>query len=109
MFIETNKEKLKKIFEGDERMKKTVEDLSVLEFYKTDEEFYESYDHDEFKKTVEEQARQEDMKEAKEEGIKEGITERNIEIAKEMLKDNTNLELISKYTNLSIDEIEKLK
>ena len=39
----------------------------------------------------------------------EGIAEKTIEIAKKMLKDNASIELISKYTNLSIEEIEKLK
>ncbi len=32
-----------------------------------------------------------------------------IEIAKSMLKDNVDIEIISKYTNLTIEELEKLK
>ena len=35
--------------------------------------------------------------------------EKNIEIAKNMLKDNVLVELISKYTGLSIEEVNKLK
>lgn len=42
------------------------------------------------------------------EGLVEGAKEASINIAKEMLKDNISLENISKYTNLSIEEIEKL-
>ena len=43
------------------------------------------------------------------EGEAKGKNERNIEIAQNMLKENVNIELISKVTGLSIDEIEKLK
>ena len=41
--------------------------------------------------------------------IKEAKKEKSIEIAKAMLKDTDNYELISKYTGLSIKEIEELK
>ena len=47
--------------------------------------------------------------EGKAEGISEGKNERNIEIAKNMLKDNVLVELISKYTGLSIEEVNKLR
>ena len=43
------------------------------------------------------------------EGRKSGIKERNIDIAKNMLKDNLDLNTISKYTGLTIKEIEALK
>ena len=42
------------------------------------------------------------------EGRKEGIKERNYAIAKGMKKDGADFNLISKYTELSIEEIEKL-
>ena len=48
------------------------------------------------------------IKEAKEEGFGEGKKEKSIEIAKAMLKDTNNYELISKYTGLPINEIKKL-
>ena len=105
MFIETNMHKLKEIFKGDEEMKKTVEDLSAVEFFKKDIEFYESYDHEEFEKEVEKEAREEEIAEAKE----EGIHQRNIEIAKKMLSKNMNINEISEITNLSIEEINKIK
>lgn len=44
-----------------------------------------------------------------EEKKQEGINSRNIEIAKNMLKDKVDINTISKYTNLSKKEIEKLK
>ena len=43
------------------------------------------------------------------EGEAKGKKERNIEIAQNMLKENVNLELISKVTGLSLEEIENLK
>ena len=42
------------------------------------------------------------------EGRIEGKSERNIEIAKNMLQDTDDYGLISKYTGLSIEEIESL-
>ena len=50
----------------------------------------------------------EGIKEGKLEGIKEGIKERNYAIAKGMKNDGADFNLISKYTGLSIKEIEKL-
>ena len=43
-----------------------------------------------------------------EEGIKKGIKENSYTIAKSMKKDGADINLISKYTGLSIDEIRKL-
>jgi len=45
----------------------------------------------------------------KAEGKVEGKIEEKIEIAKELKKDNMPIELIVKYTNLSIEEIEKIE
>ena len=45
-----------------------------------------------------------DIKKDKEEGIKEG----QISMAKNMKKDKVDFNIISKYTGLSIEEIEKL-
>ena len=42
-------------------------------------------------------------------GMAEGKAEEKTEIARNLLKENVNIELISKVTGLSIDEIEKLK
>ena len=48
-------------------------------------------------------------KELREDGIKEGQKERNVEIAKNMLKDNIPIITISKYTGLTEKEISLLK
>ena len=42
-------------------------------------------------------------------GLEKGSMDKSIEIAKKMLLDSVDIETISKYTNLSIDEIENLK
>ena len=42
------------------------------------------------------------------EGIEKGIEKQNYTIAKSMKKDGADINLISKYTGLTIDEIKKL-
>ena len=44
-----------------------------------------------------------------EEGIEDGSLQKAIEIAKAMLKDNVSIEVITKFTKLNIEEIEKLR
>ena len=46
---------------------------------------------------------------AKEEGREEGLKEKSIEIAKNMLKLNIDINIISQSTGLSVEEINKLK
>ena len=50
-----------------------------------------------------------DTKTAKEEGLKEGLKEGKIEMAKKMLKEGLDLNLISKLSDLSVEEIKNLK
>jgi predicted transposase/invertase (TIGR01784 family) len=53
--------------------------------------------------------REEGLKEGLKRGHEEGSLEKSIETAKKMLQDNLDLNIISKYTDLSIKEVEKLK
>jgi len=59
-----------------------------------------------------EEARRQDIEDATETGLRigreVGSKERNIEIAKSMLADKVSIEIISKYTNLSIADIKSL-
>ena len=48
------------------------------------------------------------LKKEREEGIKEGIKETKISMALNMKKDGVDVNIISKYTELTIEEIEKL-
>lgn len=50
-----------------------------------------------------------DKQAIEEAGFDKGLEAKKIEIAKNMLKDNVDIKIISKYTGLSIEEIEKLK
>ena len=56
-----------------------------------------------------EYAQDEGYKCGRKDGIAEGEAKGKTEIAKNMLKENVNIELISKVTGLSLEEIEKLK
>ena len=51
---------------------------------------------------------EEGLEQGIEKGIEQGSEKRNIEIAKNMLKDTNDYEKISKYTDLSIDIIKEL-
>ena len=42
-------------------------------------------------------------------GIEQGSTQKQIEVTKKMLEENLPIETISKYSSLSIKEIENLK
>ena len=54
-------------------------------------------------------AKEEGMKEGMEEGIKEGIEKSKMIMAKRLLKEKMTIEQIVKITELSEEEIEKLK
>ena len=51
----------------------------------------------------------EGIQKGKELGLKEGELKTKIEIARNMLKDNLPLEVIEKYSGLTIEEIKKLR
>ena len=52
--------------------------------------------------------REEGIKVGIEKGIEKGEKNKSIEIARNMLKDNVDINIISKYSGLSIEEIKKL-
>ena len=98
MIVETKKEKLRKLAKGDadlEKMVKKMENLSEDPRYirlLTDEE-------------IREFAHGVDLKEAKDEGIKET----KIETAKKLLDNNVDVDIIIDSTGLTKEEIENLK
>ena len=53
--------------------------------------------------------KKEGIEEGLKEGLKEGEKNKSIEIAKNMLKDNVDINIISKYSGLNVEEIEGLK
>ena len=56
-----------------------------------------------------EEGLKEGLKEGEKKGKIEGDKNKSIEIAKNMLKDNVDINIISKYSGLSIEEINKIK
>lgn len=76
------------------------------------DEFIDEYDHEiviqKLINTYKIEGRNQGLEEGKAKGKAEGEKSKQIEIAKKMLKDNINIEFISKYTGLTITEIKKL-
>lgn len=50
-----------------------------------------------------------ELSEALEKGIKQGIEQEKIEIAKSMLKENINIDIISKITGLTLEQLNLLR
>ena len=103
----------KELMEANPIMTKVIEEYKR---FTSDDKLMRAYDaRDAFllgQKMMLNREREEGIKEGKAEGIKEGIKEgiekRNYTIAKSMKKDGADINLISKYTGLTIDEIKKL-
>ena len=70
-------------------------------------EAYLVYQHS-LMRDFKEEGFEEGIEKGKLEGIKEGLKEGQISMAIAMKKDGADINLISKYTGLSIEEIEKL-
>ena len=80
-------------------MEKKIEELSY------DEDIIGLYD----KEAYDKMAHDIDVAEARKEGREEAASERNMEIAKNMLNLNIDIDTISKSTGLTKEEIEGLK
>ena len=95
-------EELEKEFKEDDNYMKAVNKIEELLM---DPNFAGAYDVEERRAFD-----MEDMRlTGKDEGIAEGKKKQQLEIAKKMLKDITDYNLIAKYTGLSIEEIKELK
>ncbi len=78
-----------------DKMKKYNDEMDVMGAY--DWEFHQK------------ELKRQEIKDAKEAALKEGIEQEKISTAKNLLKENININIISKATGLSQEEIEKLK
>ena len=90
---------LRVVYEGDSLMEKMVDEAKEL----TDN--FDSllyYDYDELKK-------QEAYELGEANGVEQGVEQNKVEIALNMLRENTNSDFICKVTGLSLDEVEKLR
>ena len=80
------------------------EAYETLENISSDEKIIGLYDAEK----VEQKILNTRLKGAKQEGIEQGIQQRNIEVAKLMIKENIDISIIQKITGLSKEEIENL-
>ena len=100
------KDLLKEISLGDEvlmELKKKVEVLSE------DEVFANIYDEERDKMMVENDKLAYAEKQGMEKGLVQGKEQKRLEIAKTMLKNNVEEDLIIKYTGITKEELNKLK
>ena len=111
IFKTRDKEMLEELLKGDEEfmeLKKAIEDIS------SDEDLYEKYTKSELEYIVETEIRAKELAEklAEEKAEKlaeEKAKERNIEIARNLLNNNVQVEIIMKSTGLTKEKIESLK
>ena len=112
MILATTREEFEEAL-GEDLMEKEAKDLleEKVEQYSQDEEvieMYSEYSRAELEtESVLEEAKEQAMKQGREEGREEGI-QKNREVARKMLEENMDKHTISRITNLSIEEIEKL-
>lgn len=112
-----NKEKIKKLVEGDKILEKVAKDImsysearAIVDAYEAEiiERNIEEYSREYEIKKATEKATKKATKKALKEGRQEGIQQSKIEMAKEFLKNGVSKEIVVKSTGLAEDEIEKL-
>jgi len=114
LILETDKEKFEKLVDDikmDKSIKEQLERI-VMDLNIDDELVTKYYDLEEERKklnnAVQERIAREKFLEGKSKGMQEGIVESKKRIAVKMYKDNYDLEVIAKLTELSIDEVNEL-
>lgn len=102
LMILDNKKELKKVSEGDDVMDKVNEKICKLSDDEILQGIYVKEEMDSWMKKL-------DLKYAKEEGIKEGKKEANMETARKLLKENVSIDVIIKTTGIAEKQIEILR
>ena len=109
LFTATSYEELREIAGDDKEALKIVDELERLGL---DDKFGLAYDNEMMQKKMINTARNwgyDDGKaDGKAEGLEEGAKAKEIEIAKNLLKDGISIEVVSRNTGLSIEELEDL-
>lgn len=106
VMLNLEKEELEKLSKKD---KVVIKYMKELERVNENPKFREYMSAEEDNKKIENSLKREWMEEGLAEGIKEGSYKRNIEIAKSLLKNKVDIEIIISSTGLSVEELEKLK
>ena len=104
LFNEDDSDKAKLLIRGD----KDMEELYNKILENSDDEIIGLYDIESHRREVERSVREEAVEEGYSEGLEKGIEQRNIDIAKNMIKENIDIAIISKVTGLSVEDIKKL-
>ncbi len=86
-----------------------IDALEEINKHNLTEEQLDIYEYWEMDETKQRDILQTAQRVAKEEGVIEGEYQKSIEIAKKMLKKGSSVEDVAEMTELSIDEIEKIK
>ena len=105
LFTATSYEELREIAGDDKEALKIVDELERLGL---DDDFGIVYDNEIMQKKMINTARSWGYDDGKADGLEEGAKAKEIEIAKNFLKDGISIEVISKNTGLSVEELEKL-
>lgn len=100
---------IKKVSNGNEKLEKVVKKIVNIS---REEELQGIYDKELQDEWIRDRYKEEGLlggrKEGKEQGIKEGRIQKQIEIAKNLLKQNINLQIVHTATGLSLEELERL-
>ena len=87
--------------------------MDELERLNNEKYFGALYDREEEQKiinaTEKEEGRREGLQQGIQQGIQQGMQDERTKIALNLLKENIDINVISKVTNLTIEEINKLK
>ena len=97
---------LENISKGNGVVKKYMEELVKVN---EDADFLNFISAEKDNMMIENSIRDEGIRKGLKEGIEKGSEQSKNEIAKNMLKDNVDINLIKKYTNLTEEEINNLK
>lgn len=100
LFNETSKDKAKILSEGDSDMKSIYDKIEELS-----DDMVGVYDRESRKRAEFNY----ELKEAEEKGLKKGIKQNKKEMVLNLLKENIDINVISKVSGLSIDEINNIK
>ena len=96
-------DEMESVLDDDNRI--IIEELRRL---RMNNEFIDEYDYENVQRKLMNSNRNEGYKEGLEDGITQGITQEKQEIAKNLLKQGVELNIISKATNLTIQELNNL-
>lgn len=105
-----NEKELTKISKGDKEMESVAKKISKISLDEELQGIYDKEEQEEFiKNRIKYHATLEGFEQGEKKGIEQGRVEEKIEIAKNMLKNNMNDEIIIELTGLSKEELSKLK